>query len=161
MSDAPTDSHSRMLPMTKAYLQEHVRNSRKESMRPVSKMSKADLLKEYEKFKSPLDVGPPAVKETSMTGRLIRKMKHLEKVSHHESEPMVEHKHKSTTKGEPRKTARKAYEDMPVEHHKAPTSGSAAAPKKAMSPYNAFMSKHRKAGHSMAEIAEMWRSHKK
>jgi len=128
--------------MSKAYLSEYVRNSRKEHHKPVSKMSKADLMKEYEKYRNPHDVMAPATKSTSMTGKLIRSMKHLEKVEH---EPRAEHK-------APEKKATKT-----VHHEKAVA---VEKPKKAMSPYNQYVSKHRKMGHTMSQIAEMWKASK-
>lgn len=160
----------------KAELKKMIKAHRKEHHKPIGRMTKSELAAEYEKYRSPESVMAPAVKESSMIGQIAeevhalgaetpKKPKASKAPVHHKKEDdsvkgqkalrmYQEHghaekaEHHGTKKGEERKTARKAYEDTP------------STKAKAMSPYNAFVSKHRKEGKSMAEVAAMWKAEK-
>ena len=147
------------MPMTKKMLKDHVKTARKEKHKPVSKMSKADLMNEFQLYKSSENIMAPAVKSSSMTGQLARKMKDVGRVpkmqmesSSDEEEPVKPKKKfpfasKKAPEPEPKKASKKVSEPV-------------APGKKAPSAYNQFMAKHRKMGHSMAEVASLWKKHK-
>jgi hypothetical protein len=151
------------MPMTKKMLKNEVKTARKEKHKPVSKMSKADLMNEFQMYKSPENIMAPAVKSSSMTAQLARKMKDVGKApkmqmdsSSDEEEPVKPKKKfpfiskmvpDEKKVDEPRKSASKVAEP-------------AKPGKKAPSPYNQFMAKHCKMGHSMAEVASLWKKHK-
>jgi hypothetical protein len=151
-------------PMTKKMLGHHVREARKEHHKAVSKMNKADLIEEYRKYRSTEDVMAPAVSSVSPTAKLAYKMHdvgsmkpikaHMDSSSdeeeHHSKKPV----HKKKFPFIEKKKAEEHHKKAEPEHKSAPA-------KKSPSPYNMFMAKHRKMGHSMSEIAELWKKQKK
>jgi len=153
------------MPMTKKMLKDHVKTVRKEKNKPVSKMSKADLMNEFQLYKSSENIMAPAVKSSSMTAQLARKMKDVGKApkmqmesSSDEEEPVKPKKKfpfasKKAPEPEPKKASKKVAEPAKTEKPGKPE-------KKKPSAYNQFMAKHRKMGHSMAEVASLWKKHK-
>ena len=165
--------------MSKAALKAMIKEHRK----PLGKMSKADMVMECMKYRSPEDVMAPAIKETSMNAKIAEEVhavgsekpkqaKATKAPVHHKKEDDTvpgqtalrmyqEHghaekaEHHGTKKGMARKTARKAFEpEAPKEEHAMSKGG------KKMTAYQAFVSKHRKMGHSMAEVAAMYKKEK-
>jgi len=156
-------------------LKKMLKAHRKSAMKPIGKMTKSELAAELEKYKSSESVMAPATKDSSMSAMIAeelhavgaekpKKAKATKAPVHHAKEddrattggPTLRMydapaaKQHSTMKGEPRKTARKAYEDTPSEEAKKPHSGS----------YRSFVSEKMKAGHTMKEVSEMWKKHK-
>ena len=152
------------MPMTKKMLKDHVKTARKEKHKPVSKMSKADLMNEFQMYKSPENIMAPAVKSSSMTAQLARKMKDVGKAPKMQMDSSSDEEEPVKPKKKFPFISKKApeHEKKVTEHHKS--SGKVAEPakpgKKAPSAYNQFMAKHRKMGHSMAEVASLWKKHK-
>jgi len=150
-------------PMTKKMLKDHVKTARKEMHKPVHKMNKADLIEEYRKYRSTQDVMAPAVSSVSTTAKLARKMHDIGSMK-----PIKAHMDSSSDEEEhvPKKDVRlKKFpfiERKKAEEHHEALSKKATPPssKKAPSAYNLFMKKHREAGHSMTEIASLWKKHK-
>lgn len=156
-------------------LKKMLKAHRKAALKPLGKMTKSELAAELEKYTSSESVMAPATKDSSMSAKIAeelhaigaekpKKVRMAKAPVHHAKEddkattggPTLrmydakqEHHH-GTTKGEPRKTARKAYEHTPSEEAKKPHASS----------YRSFVSEKMKAGHSMKDVGEMWRKHK-
>jgi hypothetical protein len=161
-------------PMTKKMLGQHVREARKETHKPVSKMNKADLIEEYRKYRSTEDVMSPAISSVSQTAKLAYKMGDVGSMK-----PIKQHMDSSSDEDEPvakkavhkkkfpfieKKKAEERHMKAEPEHKSAPSKKAEPerkTEKKAPSAYNMFMAKHRKMGHSMADIAELWKKQKK
>jgi hypothetical protein len=151
-------------PMTKKMLGNHVREARKESHKPVSKMNKADLIEEYRKYKSVQDVMAPAVNDDSMTAKLARKMHDvgsMKPIKSHMDSSSDEEDHAPKRTGSLKKFPFLERKKAEEKHEPVSKKASPTPSKKAPSAYNVFMAKHRKMGHSMTEIAELWKKTKK
>lgn len=109
--------------MSAADLRNELRELRKEHIKPVSKMPKKDVAAEIQRLKVAREE-TPAVAATKAAPKAVSK-KEVEPLAGHQ-DSTFEKVSSGTKKGMERKTARKAYEDLPAEKK-----GAKAAPKKA------------------------------
>lgn len=98
---------------------DHLRELRKEHVRPVSKMGKRDVLEEIERLKVKLETTPSvAASSGAPTKRMNPSVKSIKEAKREEFPIAPEDQDKAlapakgTKKGEERKTARKAYEPV-------------------------------------------------
>ena len=97
-------------------MRDELRALRKDAVKPVSKMRKADIAAEVERLRERREETPPvAATGGAKTKQMAPATESVKKAK--EKEFPVK-PHEGTKKGEERKTARKAYENVPKEKSK-------------------------------------------
>lgn len=147
------------------HLRKELKSIRKEYYKPLSKMSRAELLAEHGRHKG-------LAKGDTTTPEKVFEEKVVEKKS---PAPMVQTKKMKVIPGLPqamgtgvgaatreggKALGEPAGKPKKTKEHLVPAPAPAPAPSSGKSAYNSFVAQHRREGKSMAEIGAMWRGMK-